>query len=241
MGALAAISVSGAADAQMTMRGTSGEGRRIFHSPVISSNGLSCFSCHSDFDEGRHSDGLIRAGHSLANSAGRKTWWGQEPDDADLYPDIAHASVVCVERSMRNPEKLTAQQLLSLQAYLLSITRQRVQSPLAIAPAADKTGVYAGFGGGDKIRGRDVFYAACHSCHPNGGSGIAPAIPRGKEPPFYARKVREGDGIGAKLSAVDPDAYDPDAGLFMPYFGADRLTNKDLRDIIAYVRGLPPP
>jgi mono/diheme cytochrome c family protein len=228
------------ASAQMTMRGTAQEGRRLFHSSALSTNGLACIHCHADFDEARLGDGLIRAGHPLVNAAGRQTWWGQEVDDPDRYPDIAHAAVVCVQIFMKNPQKLTAQQLLSLQAYLRGITRRPVKAPLALSPAADKTGQYAGFEGGDRIAGRELFFAACHTCHPNGNDGIAPvAIPRDKPASFYARKIREGNGLGSTLAGVDPNAFDPEGETYMPFFGADRLTNQQIRHIIAYIKSLP--
>lgn len=232
--------LAGAAGAQMTMRGTAKEGRILFHSPTLSTNGLACIHCHADFDEQRRGDGLIRAGHPLINSARRQTWWGQEPDDPDKYPDIAHAAVFCVEAFMRNPQKLTSQQLLSLQAYLSGITRLPINAPLSIAPAADKTGEYAGFEGGDRIAGRELFFSACHTCHPNGKAGIAPvAIPTDRPASYYARKIREGNGLGSVFAGVDPNAYDPDGELVMPFFGADRLTNQQVRHIIAYIKSLP--
>ena len=128
-----------------------------------------------------------------------------------------------------------------MQEYLQQINRRPVSPPLAIAPGADKTGEYAGFEGGDRIRGRGLFYAACHACHPNGNTGISQVpLPRDKPAAFYARKIREGDGLGAVLSGLDPNAYDAQAGLFMPFFGVDRLDNRRVRDIIAYVKSLPP-
>ena len=228
------------AEAQMRMRGTAKAGRLLYHSPSAGKNGLSCIHCHADFDEKKYGDGKIRAAHPLINSASRQTWWGQDPEEEGIHQDVSHAAVVCVVDFMQNPDKLTAQQLLDLEAYLQAITRQPIRAPLALAPGADRTG-QQGLGGGDRIRGRDFFFSACHSCHPNGNEGIAPALPRDKEPAFYARKVREGNGLGAKLSGIDPDAYEPASGQFMPFFGLDRLSNPQLRDIIAYVRSLPPP
>lgn len=226
-----------AVQAQTARRGTSAAGRRLFHSAAASANGLSCAHCHADFDEDRRGDGLIRAGHSLANGARRETWWGQEKG---TYPDIAAAAVECVKHFMRNPKGLTSQQAFDLQTYLAGITTQPITTPQLVAPGADKTGQYRGFEGGDRSRGRHHFYAACHACHPNGRAGIAPAIPRDRDPAFYAKKVREGDGLGAMLGGLDPNAYDEEAGRFMPFFGIDRLENRPLRDIIAYIKNLPP-
>ena len=239
--AAVALAAPAAAPAQMALRGTAHAGRLLFHSTATSTNGLACAHCHADFDEQRQDDGLIRAGHPLYNAAQRQTFWGQDPEDPDRYADIAQAAVVCVEIFMLNPEKLSSQQALDLQAYLTEITRRPTTSPLALAPAVDKTGSYAGFEGGDRIAGRRLFHATCHACHPNGNAGIAPLpIPRGKPPSYYARQVREGNGLGTVLAGVDVNAYDPEGGKFMPFFGADRLTREQLRDIIAFVRSLPP-
>ena len=229
-----------ASDGQTPISGKTSTGKRLFHSAAIGENGLSCGNCHADFDEVKHDDGRIRAGHSLYNSALRETWWGKDPEAEDRFPNIAAAAVVCVVHYMRNPQKLTAQQLLDLQRYLDSITKRPISSPQFIAPAADKTGQYEGYGGGNKFHGRTLFYATCSSCHPNGNRGIAPALPRDKDPAFYAKKIREGDGLGAVLSGLDPDAYSFASGMFMPFFGSDRLTKEEIRDIIAYVKRLPP-
>ena len=226
--------------AQTPISGKTNSGKRLFHSPEIGKNGLSCAHCHADFDEDKKGDGIIRPAKSLYNSARRETWWGKDPEEEDRFPDIAAAAVVCVVHYMRNPDKLTAQQMLDLQRYLESITRRPISSPQQVAPAADKTGLYEGFSGGDKFLGRALFYRACSSCHPNGNQGIAPAIPRDREPEFYARKIREGDGLGAVLSGRDPAAYTFTSGMFMPFFGADILTKEEIRHIIAYVKSLPP-
>ena len=225
--------------AQTPMGGKRSAGRVLFYSASVGTNGLACIHCHADFDEDRQGDGIIRPAHSLYNGSRRETWWGKDPEAEDRYPDIASAAVYCVEHYMRNPQKLTAQQLLDLQRYLEFITKRPVRSPQFIAPAADKTGEYVGFENGNKFSGRPLFYAACHTCHPNGNKGIAPSIPRNREPSFYAQKIREGDGMGAVLSGVNPIAYEYASGKFMPFFGADRLNNEQIADIIAFVRTLP--
>ena len=239
--ALLLVAAAAPLPAQMAMRGTASTGRLLFHSTATGTNGLACVHCHADFDEQRQNDGLIRAGHPLFNAAARQTFWGQDPEDPDRYSDAAQAAVVCVEIFMLNPEKLSAQQALDLQAYLKEVVRRPTTSPLALAPAMDRTGAYAGYDGGDRIAGRRLFHATCHTCHPNGNAGIAPVpIPRGKPPAYYARQVREGNGLGSVLAGIDVNAYDPEGGKFMPFFGADRLTRQQLRDIIAFVRSLPP-
>jgi hypothetical protein len=42
------------------------------------------------------------------------------------------------------------------------------------------------------------------------------AIPRDKPASFYAKKIREGDGLDSTLAGVDPNAYDPEGDIYMP-------------------------
>jgi mono/diheme cytochrome c family protein len=233
------LSFAWSADAQF--RATSSEGRKLFHSPAISTNGLSCANCHASFDESKQNDGLIRAGHSLYNAGKRSTFWGKDPELPGAFPDISSAAAICVKQFMLNDRGLTAQQIKILQLYLDAITRRPLPAPLPIAPAADKTGRYDGFGDGNKLLGRDLFYAACNVCHPNGNTGIAPnPIPRDRPVSYYAKVIREGDGLGAVLSGVDPNAYMDGSRKFMPFFGADRLSKEQIRHIIAFMKSLPP-
>jgi cytochrome c553 len=231
----------GAQEEPEVITGKADAGRRLYYAAALGTNGLSCAHCHADFDEAAQDDGLIRAGHSLYGAASRPNWWGREPDQPNAYPNIGAAAAVCVEHFMRQPDRLNAQQLVDLRAYLRFINRKQQRQSLALSSGADRTGEYLGYEEGNRIRGRELFYAACHSCHPNARSGIGPALPADREPAFYARKVREGDGLGAQIAGLDPNAYDPNAGLFMPFFAVDRLSNQQLSDIIAYLRSLPPP
>ena len=239
--ALLGLLGAGPTRGQMMLKGTSEDGRRLFHSPSVSNNGLSCAHCHADFDETKRSDGLIRAAHSLWNAYYRETWWGKNPEAPDAYATIDEAALACVVHYMRNKNKLTAQQLLDLRAYLKSLSFKVIRIAQPIAPAADKTGQYLGFEGGNRFEGKELFYAACHSCHPNGNAGIAPkSLPRDQTPSYYAKYIREGDGLGTVLSGINPNAYQFKEKRFMPFFGADRLSDVQIRHIVAYIQSLPP-
>lgn len=231
----------GAQEEPEVIVGKADAGRRLYYSAALGTNGLSCAHCHADFDEATQDDGLIRAGHSLYGAASRPNWWGREPDQPTAYPNIGAAAAVCVEHFMRQPDRLNAQQLVDLRAYLRFINRKQQRESLALSSGADRTGEYLGYDEGNRIAGRGLFYAACHSCHPNAKAGIGPALPTDRDPGFYAKKVREGDGLGAQIAGIDPNAYDPSAGMFMPFFAVDRLSNQQLSDIIAYIRSIPPP
>ena len=91
--ALLGLLGAGPTRGQMMLKGTSEDGRRLFHSPSVSNNGLSCAHCHADFDETKRSDGLIRAAHSLWNAYYRETWWGKNPEAPDAYATIDEAAL----------------------------------------------------------------------------------------------------------------------------------------------------
>lgn len=231
----------GAQEEPEVITGRADAGRRLYYSAALGTNGLSCAHCHADFDENNQADGLIRAGHSLYGAASRPNWWGRDPEQPNPYPNIGAAAAVCVEHFQRQPERLNAQQLVDLRAYLRYINRKQQRESLVLSSGADRTGEYLGFDEGNRLRGRELFYATCHACHPNAKAGIGPALPVDREPAYYAKKVREGDGLGAQIAGIDPNAYDPASGQFMPFYAVDRLGNDQLSDIIAYIRSIPPP
>ena len=112
-------------------------------------------------------------------------------------------------------------------AFLESISPKRGMAPVAIQPALEANLDYERdkYRGGDSARGRTLFFAACHSCHPMGGAGLGPAL-RGKALGDVAKKVREGNGLlrGKRIE-----------GTWHAFYGKDRLTDMQVADIASYV------
>jgi mono/diheme cytochrome c family protein len=85
--------------------------------------------------------------------------------------------------------------------------------------------------GGDAERGRDVFNGRCVVCHGEDGAGTGRA-PRvaglGLPGDYVARRVRTS---GAK----DNPIYDELTGGVMPFWAKDRLSDSQLRDIVAFL------
>ena len=66
--------------------------------------------------------------------------------------------------------------------------------------------------------GEKVFMMHCQKCHPGGEAGLGPAINSNPAPQFVKRfQVRHGLGV-------------------MPAFKEDEISDKDLRDITAYLK-----
>ena len=68
--------------------------------------------------------------------------------------------------------------------------------------------------------GQKVFMSYCHSCHPGGTAGLAPAINNKPLPGFLIRyQVRHGLGM-------------------MPAFKEDVISDKELDNLVAYLKVL---
>lgn len=68
------------------------------------------------------------------------------------------------------------------------------------------------------VRGREVFYAQCHYCHPHGAAGLGPAIVN-KPLPSFMIKLQVRHGLGA-----------------MPSIKEDRVPAADLDALVAYIK-----
>jgi len=66
--------------------------------------------------------------------------------------------------------------------------------------------------------GKSVFEANCNACHPGGDKGVGPSI-KGLSADRIRTATRQGKGA-------------------MPAFGADRISDKQLTDLIAYIETL---
>jgi mono/diheme cytochrome c family protein len=215
----------------LALAAPSDEGRRIFHDPGIGKNGVSCAGCHGTVaNEAKDGDGLIRAGHPLAGVAKRPFWRGDRK--RRFHRDLGDAANVCV-MVFQGGRPLEAERLRPLVAYLKSISRRGRARPLTIETALEADLDYdrPKYRGGDPLAGRDVFYRACHGCHPHARAGTGPAI-AGQSVADIAKYVREGNGLlrGARKGSS-----------WMPAFGLDRLSHQQVADVAAWVSKQPSP
>lgn len=205
------------------------EGRKIFNDPSVGKSGVACAHCHATVkNELKKGDGLIRAGHTLWGVAKRKYWRGDR--ERRFHANLGDAANVCVQ-IFQQGAPLQGAQRKALTAYLRSISKKTRRQPalqLTTALEADLDYDRQKYQGGSPTAGRDLFYKACHSCHPHGGLGLGPTL-FGKSVPEVARSVREGNGLirGARRGAT-----------WMPAFGLSRLSNEQVADIAAFVASL---
>ncbi len=207
------------------------QGRLLFHDPGLARRGVSCNTCHATTRNGQ-GDGLIRAGHSLFDVARRPYWRGDAQKSE--FKNLGAAVVPCYDIYMG--ERPAPRLQSAIVAYIGSLRSRSKQRPAALQlqPSLEADGNYdlPKYRNGRADLGRGLFYRACHSCHPFGtrqGIGeVVAGVPRAR----VAAKIREGTGLmrGKRVP-----------GLWMPFYGADRLTDEDIADIAAFIDSLPKP
>ncbi|MBI2372537.1 MAG: c-type cytochrome [Deltaproteobacteria bacterium] len=204
-------------------------GRQLFHDPGLGRAGVACGSCHSTVaDEDKEGDGLIRAGHTLFGVAKRAHWRGDTRRSA--YRDVGQAADACASVFMG--AELGATEKRAIAAFLGSIS-PKPSAPVTIVPGLEASKDYKRdkYTNGDVTRGRALFFRACHACHPHGDQGIGPTL-FGTAAETTAMWVREGNGL--LRGKRDPKAWSP-------FYGRDRLSDKDVADIAAFVASLKSP
>lgn len=203
-------------------------GKRLFRSVEASDTGLTCWHCHADFNEKKTPDAYVRPGHPLYNVGHRSSFqrWDGKP-----LQTLEDAISTCMERWMteRNPRGYTgkpapAHYVRQLAAYLTSEAMSPELKSKPLEPIRDdKIPSDRMLGLGDPAFGGSVFERSCEICHKTEGTGPAPSLVRNGYSRYQiAKKVRGMDKKGLN-------------GLIMPPFSKDRLSDRQLLNVVAYV------
>lgn len=199
------------------------EGGAIFTSALTASSTFTCSSCHAISEtDGFAMDGLRRPGHTLENAANRETFKNGAIDNL-----FAAVNICVTEWMSGEPLATDDQDWINLQNWLQDQATIEEAAPIVI----DIVRPPANLAGGDALSGRELFNKSCIVCHgfDGGGTQLAPEITgRGLSEVLIALRVRT-SGL------TDSAAYPGLTGGVMPFWGADRLSDAELVDIIAFV------
>lgn len=199
----------------------------MFFDPGLGKNGVACADCHAVTAE--EDDGLRRSGHPLAGAARRPYWRGDTR--RATFRSLGAAIEPCFQ-IYQGGDALPGPVRSGLVAYLKKLPGDK--TPIQIQPSLVASGDYQRpeFMGGSIRRGQSLFYRACHGCHPHanreGLGGVVAGMGLGK----VAFAVREGTGL--LRGSQRPGAW-------MPFYGADRLSDRELADIAAFIIAVPGP
>lgn len=191
----------------------------IFRAPVADGNTFACATCHA-IDEGE--DALRRPGHALGDAARRPSYKnGHEPS-------LRGAVNTCLTEWMAaSPWEEGDERWTTLRDWLATLAPAAPVAPLAFEIVAPPAAV----DGGDAARGQALFNRTCIVCHGRDGAGTerGPAVAGfGHDPAFVAQRVRTS-------GRANSEAYEGLTGGRMPFWSADRLSDAELLDLVAYV------
>ncbi len=191
-------------------------GQALYDGPVEGGNTFACATCHAMDD----AEAPRRVGHPLGGATKRDSF---KNGQLGAFEDAANSCLV--EWMNADPWDADDERMLALRAFVDAgsgaeedISFRVVQPPANLA-------------GGDAEAGRTMFNASCIACHGPDGEGTLRAIAVGSgelEPSYVARRVRTSGRPGSVV-------YDGLSGGVMPFWSEDRLSDAELRDVVAYL------
>lgn len=196
-------------------------GQLVYEMPLSDGNSFACSTCHALNEPS--ADGLRRPAHPIGNATRRSHW---KNGKAATFLDAVNS---CVTEWMVAPAwQATEPRFVALRAYL------DAQSTATAAPDLSYEIVAApmDLSGGDAVRGRSTFNQSCVVCHGSDGLGtirgpkVAGSV---RLPQYIAGRIRMS---GSATSAVYPGL----TGGVMPFWAKDRLSDAEVRDLVAFIQ-----
>ncbi len=205
---------------QLVESGDGYSGEWVYRFSRPDGNSYTCAHCHAIVEPSRN--GFARPGHPLGDAMARSDF------KDGLVTSLLDAANSCLDEWMNaEPWSADSADWLVLESWLES------HAPPSAADSVDIqiAQVPADLSGGDASDGRATFNRSCAICHAEDGRGSlqAPAIGGlGYSAEFVANRVRYS---GRTNSAV----YEGLTGGIMPFWGANRLSDAELLDVVAFL------
>ncbi len=227
---LGVVAIVGAADSPRDVVNANDAvaGKKLFRSADWTATGLTCIHCHADFNEKKDPDGKIRPGHSLFN-AGYRTAYNKWDREKTLSLDEAIRA--CMIRWMTARQETgnmgvepAQHHVRQLVAFLRSDEMVQDSKAKSIETMwIDQIPSDRMLKIGDVALGARIFRRSCETCHASDGTGPAPSLVRNGYSRYHiAKKIRNIDNKGLN-------------GVVMPAFQLDRLSDRELINVAAYV------
>ncbi len=194
-------------------------GEEVYRQPLQGGNTFTCSTCHALAEPA--ADGIIRPGHQIGDAFGRPTYKNGQ------LTELRDAVNTCVTEWMNGAafaEDDPSWVLLRDWLEEMSPAESPALEYAIVAPPTELTG-------GDPDAGKELFNESCSVCHGQDAAGTNKAPGLGGldlDPALIARRVRTS-------GRADSSTYDGLTGGIMPFWAADRLSDAQLLDIVAFV------
>ncbi len=200
------------------------DGQEVYSQPIEGGNTFACQTCHAL--EEPAADGIRRPGHAIGDATRRPSFKnGQTSNMLDAV------NTCLTEWMLAPPWQEDDEEWLALHDYLDNRATEAQEPAVAPTIAIDIVEPPAALTGGDVDAGQELFNSSCVVCHGTDAVGTdqaPPLIGSLLDAELVARRVRT-SGL------VDSATYDGLTGGRMPFWGADRLSDAELLDVIAFV------
>lgn len=200
--------------------GSAASGEALYLAPHADGNTFACATCHAL--EEPASDGIRRPGHSIGDAANRPSYKNGQ------LSELLEAVNSCRVEWMTAPAFADDDpRWIALLEYLTEVAGDAPAAALSyqiVTPPSD-------LGGGDAMAGQDVFNVSCVVCHGTDAAGTERA-------PVLRGSLLDEETIGRRVrtsGAADSEVYEGLTGGRMPFWAADRLSEEELIDIVAFV------
>jgi mono/diheme cytochrome c family protein len=194
-------------------------GEMVYRFTRPAGNSFTCATCHALVEPSQN--GLRRPGHPLASATRRPSYKGGQVDT------MLEAVNSCLDEWMNaDTWSESSVEWLALQSWLEAQASPGVAPVVEIQIASPPENL----SGGDATAGREVFNESCAICHAVDGGGSSqapPVVGFGLDAGLVANRVR----LSGRVGGIYPGL----TGGVMPFWGANRLSDNELRDIVAYV------
>jgi len=205
-------------------------GQDVFETPSPLGNEFACSHCHSTTPASVvPSSGQIHVAHGVGDVVARPAYFG------GAVPDLLGAVNRCRADWMAAPPwQSEDQEFAEIEAFLSSLHRGGGNAaPLEVDITPPAT---TGPSEGDPEVGCELFARACSSCHGEygvGGSSRAPSLWTRQLSSYTIREyIRRS---GPTTNEVPDTLYEGLLGNTMPFWSAQRLSDENVEDIVAYL------
>lgn len=203
------------------------EGAKVYMEPRSNGNTFACAHCHALSEP---MDSFTRPGHPIGDALRRPSFKNGE------LTSFIDAVNICLDEWMAvdSPWTESTEEFQELSAFLQdrdSGSNSGDTEPLSFEIATPLTFASIEEVNGNAATGRETFNASCAICHGENAVGTERA-------PDLAGRINDANLISRRVrtsGSINSQVYPELTGGRMPFWAEDRLSNNDLRDVIAYI------
>ncbi len=202
-------------------------GEELYMLPHVDGNTFACSTCHAITEPA--GDGFIRPGHPIGDAAARPSY--KNGAVADFRAAVNSCRVEWMNAPAYEEDDENWVMLRDFLSSQAPETAEALTFEIQPAPTA------AELEGGDMEAGKEFFNTSCVVCHGVDAAGTERA-------PSLSGEFLDAELIGRRVRTsgkTTSTTYDGLTGGVMPFWAADRISDEQLQDVVAFLLQNEPP